>query len=111
MIAAQRQALVAAPVDLTPQAERPAHHETQVPPRLAALLEPLRQVLAGPRRARAVQDADVGALGYPPHHGLGLRGHRLGRISAALRQLNRLDPRHSGQQALVMGHVVGERRT
>jgi hypothetical protein len=91
------------PVDTLEEAgvetERAADDEAEVPARPAPLFEKARELGGGEGRSLPVEQADKGRVRNSP-----------GRPSLVLDLLD-LDPSLSGQQPLVMGHVIGERRT
>ncbi len=75
-----------------------ADDKAQIEARLAALLEPSRQLLGGELAPAAIEQYDVCALGNPTRH---LR---------VVAQLDQLQAGVAAQQLLVVLHVVHERR-
>src|SRR4051794_3932446 len=80
------------------EAGRAADHEAQVAPRLAAVLQPAREVLGGELLAVAGQQRDVRPIGHAPRHGL------------VLAHLDELQAHVASQELLVVLDVVDEGR-
>jgi hypothetical protein len=96
------------------EAERTADHEAEVLAGRAAILEKRGQVGAGCGRALAVESTSEGGRRNALEHSLPLTFERLGPAigsDARLPDLLHLEPGVPSQQSLVVGHVIGERRT